>query len=312
SDPHPNNFASANCETTTTICGPVGQTILVNFNTFAMFNTNSAFDWMKIYEGTGTGGTVLFNNDAGGPNNGPAGGGTGSGFGDCGDDDLSALQNLCSNGSNCLTFEFHASGVVDREGWDASVLLTTGPTCVLPITLVSFNGSPYSEHNLLEWVTASEINNDYFILERSDNGIDFEEISNISGAGNSNKLINYSFSHRFPKNIEYYRLKQVDFDGKYSYSKIIVIKSNNYAEINIYPNPTKNNLFFDFIDGYDGMSTITYTSVLGRIFEEKINISSDTKKYQAKLFSNLTSGVYFIQIKNELGQILQAEKIIKE
>ena len=137
SDPHANNFSNSNCTETTTICAPGGQTLLASFDRFAMFNTASAFDWMKIYEGTGTGGTVLFDNGPGGANN-------GGGFGDCGDEDLTILQDLCSNGSNCLTFEFFASGVVNREGWDVTLLITNGTTCALPITLTRFEGSPYN------------------------------------------------------------------------------------------------------------------------------------------------------------------------
>jgi hypothetical protein len=310
-DGDPNNFANANCETTTTICAPSGQTLLANFNTFAMFNTSSAFDWMKIYEGTGTGGTVLFDNDVGGPNNGPSGG-TGSGFGDCGNDDLSVLQGICSNGSNCLTFEFHASGVVNREGWDASMLITNGTTCALPITLINFDGTPFVNRNLLEWSTASEINNDYFILEHSSDGREFEELVQINGAGNSNDILNYSFEHKYPSNIEYYRLKQVDFDGQFSFSKIIVIKSDSAPEINIYPNPAKDNLFFDINLSDDGNYTIVYTSVLGRVIKEKINISAETKKYKANTFSTLSTGVYFIQIRDESNQVLKSQKIIKK
>lgn len=304
-----NNFANADCETTTTICAPAGQTLLVNFNVFAMYNTNSAFDWMKIYEGAGTGGTVLFNNDAGGPDNAPNGG-SGSGYGDCGDD--TPPTGFCSNLSNCLTFEFHASGVINRAGWDASVSITTGPTCSLPITLTHFEGAPYSNYNLLEWTTSSEINNDYFIVEKSDNGIEFEYVETITGAGNSNDLINYSLQHKYPENIEYYRLKQVDFDGNYSYSKIIVINSGNGPEISIYPNPSKNDLFFDLNEGVNEKYTITYVSVLGRTIQESINITSEKKKYKASAFNNLSSGVYFVQILNENNQVLKSQKVIKE
>lgn len=84
----------------------------------------------------------------------------------------------------------------------------------LPITLMSFTAQKVENSNLLEWTTASELNNDYFLLERSTDGITWRTINKSSGAGNSNTLIDYSFSdYDFENTINYYRLSQVDFNG---------------------------------------------------------------------------------------------------
>ena len=108
----------------------------------------------------------------------------------------------------------------------------TQPPIALPIELVSFIGTTQNNVNTLMWVTASEHNNDYFTLERTSNGIDFEVIANINGSGNSNEMNEYTVID--PINtliINYYKLKQTDYDGKYQYSDIISIDNRIRAKI---------------------------------------------------------------------------------
>ena len=185
-------------------------------------------------------------------------------------------------------------------------------TAALPVTLVSFDGLAYGNYNLLEWSTASEINNDYFILERSSNGVIFEEIVTINGNGNSNTLMEYNYIHNFPDELEYYRLKQLDFDGKYEYSNIIAISSKNGNNVNIYPNPSKDNLFFSLSESNDDNYNIVYTNILGSVFNEQIIITKGTNIYQAKKFNALRSGLYFIQIYNQNNKLIKTQKVIKE
>lgn len=95
---------------------------------------------------------------------------------------------------------------------------------VLPIELISFTGEPYGDFNLLKWVTATEINNDFFFIERSIDGMFFEEVGFINGSGNSMSLKNYNLLDKEPYNgVSYYRLTQVDFDGNYTVSNIISV-----------------------------------------------------------------------------------------
>jgi len=114
----------------------------------------------------------------------------------------------------------------------------------LPIELEDFTVTEENNSVKLFWTTASEINNDYFTIEHAADGIDYTEISKIDGAGNSNNRISYTYVDENPKEgINYYRLKQTDFDGDYTYSNIKVI--NIDSEINpvhIYPNPCNQRL----------------------------------------------------------------------
>ena len=94
----------------------------------------------------------------------------------------------------------------------------------LPIELLYFRGINEGDVNKLIWSTASENNNEYFTIEKTVDGKDFQIVSNIDGAGNSSNVINYQYVDRtFEHIINYYRLKQTDFDGKYDYSDIISI-----------------------------------------------------------------------------------------
>ena len=96
----------------------------------------------------------------------------------------------------------------------------------LPIELLSFNGVSNGNHNTLYWITASESNNDYFTLEKTNDGKTFNIVGTVNGAGNSNTKIIYSFDDtNVNGEISYYRLKQTDFDGNYKYSDIISINN---------------------------------------------------------------------------------------
>lgn len=108
----------------------------------------------------------------------------------------------------------------------------------LPITLLSFAAIPFGNTVKTDWTTLSEVNNDYFTLERSRDGINFEYVGTVEGAGTSTNSINYSyFDYRPHQGLSYYRLKQTDYDGGFKYSKLVavMIDSENFnGEYEIY------------------------------------------------------------------------------
>jgi hypothetical protein len=187
-----------------------------------------------------------------------------------------------------------------------------GPCIVLPVKLLDFSGTPFEDYNLIEWSTLTELNNDYFILERSSDGISFEKVDIIKGNGNSSEQISYSYQHSYPHELEYYRLKQVDFDGRYEYSNIIAVRQKTDINVSIYPNPAKNDLFIGLSESTEGIYTIVYTNVLGSVSKEQIEISEGTTTYQVKEFINLSSGIYFVQILDENNEVIKTQKIVKE
>ena len=101
----------------------------------------------------------------------------------------------------------------------------------LPIELLYFKGSVYNSDNILHWSTASEDNNDYFTIEKTKDGIDWEIVTRESGAGNSSNQLYYSsVDENVESIINYYRLKQTDYDGKFKYSDIISIDNRRNLE----------------------------------------------------------------------------------
>ncbi|MCC6691292.1 MAG: T9SS type A sorting domain-containing protein, partial [Bacteroidia bacterium] len=114
------------------------------------------------------------------------------------------------------------------------------PINPLPIELLDFTANYSSSKSVkLDWITATETNNDFFTVERSADALNFEPIATVKGAGNSSLQLSYSIVDEKPlSGISYYRLKQTDFDGKYSYSKIVSVSANpSELSFVVFPNP---------------------------------------------------------------------------
>ena len=129
--------------------------------------------------------------------------------------------------------------------WSGTDPPLIGPTIVsnsgfLPIELVEFNAIVSDDRVEISWTTASEINNDYFIVEKSKDAMDWVEVIKVSGAGHSVSIIDYFEIDNEPlRGLSYYRLTQVDFDGEQETFNIIPVENAIKGEgiMNIYPNP---------------------------------------------------------------------------
>jgi hypothetical protein len=178
----------------------------------------------------------------------------------------------------------------------------------LPIELLSFTAIPKNKKVELNWQTATEINNDYFTIERSATGENFSPIATIDAAGNSNSILNYiDFDNTPLSGVSYYRLKQTDFDGNYSYSSIVSVNfiSNEILIESIYPNPVQNELTILF-NKISSNTTIKIYNTLGEcVYNETISTLA-----QYINTSQFASGVYFISISNEENSF--QERFIKQ
>lgn len=121
--------------------------------------------------------------------------------------------------------------IIDGNGGDICSWNIVFSGTALPIELISFTGEPVGDNNLLSWITATETNNDYFTLEKSDDAVTFIEVGRLDGAGNSTQNIYYSmFDNKVKSNITYYRLRQTDYNGDFKSSEIISITRNENGE----------------------------------------------------------------------------------
>lgn len=148
----------------------------------------------------------------------------------------------------------HGASVINNFGDSGSVVSNGAVTAFspftlasysagnnLPIELISFNARAEDKESVLEWSTATETNNAYFSIERSADGVNFEEIGRLAGAGMSYERLDYRWVDRTPRaGINYYRLRQTDFDGSSEVSRVRVVEFAAPSAIAtlVYPNPT--------------------------------------------------------------------------
>ena len=155
----------------------------------------------------------------------------------------------------------------------------TGGTCLtlLPIDLLYFTATLNEEQVDLNWETASEVNNDFFTVERSIDGVMFEPLITKNGAGNNLGNTSYSCIDHKPLNgISYYRLKQTNFNGSFNYSRIESVTFNRNYQMEIYPNPNETGLLK--IDaGNTNWFDIKLANVLGQIIYEAHSNNSITE-----------------------------------
>lgn len=189
-------------------------------------------------------------------------------------------------------------------------------SCVpLPIQLISFYGKAQENSNSLEWITGSEVNNDYFTIEKSSNAIDFYPLTIVNGSGNSNQAITYSIKDTNPyKGLTYYRLLQTDYNGETTASVIISV-NNDFVQNsinNIHPNPTTESVNFDFTSVNSGMLNIQVIDYTGKIVvEDNVFINEGRTKLTSKM-NSLKAGIYFLKVGFETTGFSSVTKIIKQ
>ena len=202
------------------------------------------------------------------------------------------------------------NGFAQRTGYTSFsqyIIGKTGST-PLPIELVSFTAEKNISNVDTKWITASEKNSDYFTIERSQDAINFEFVAKVPATGNSNTLQKYATQDEKPyPGLSYYRLKQVDFDGTFNYSKIVAIDFlNEEYGIKIYPNPTSDIITIDFLEQVLPPSTrVSLTNVYG----QQLELNQIISKNQINMdLSPLPSGIYFVGI--TLGEKTIERKIV--
>ncbi len=188
-------------------------------------------------------------------------------------------------------------------------------TNILPITLTYFNAEVLDEKVLLKWQTASEINNAFFIIERSQDGINFEDLFEVNGAGNSNIPINYSEWDETPlPGTSYYRLKQVDYDGRESTHNIEVVKLSDKTEfsVNMYPNPANRyiNVAINSTVG-NTAGTISIFTVNGQLVKQiSVDVYSGSSKIPVNV-ANISNGQYLVKLELENGHYYTNNHLIQ-
>jgi hypothetical protein len=171
---------------------------------------------------------------------------------------------------------------------------------------VSFKAATDEGKVNITWTTAEEKDNDFFTVERSSDGKTFDKILNKKGAGNSSNIINYSMvDNDPPSGTIYYRLKQTDFDGKHSYSKVVTVKtgsSNNDVQKLIQlkscgPNPFNDSFKLNYTLSTNSEVNVSILNLSGQLLaQEKVEGVEGYNTYEFVDHYNLSKGVYLINL----------------
>jgi hypothetical protein len=219
------------------------------------------------------------------------------------------LGNSSTSGSLSSGSLTTLSAVNSFSPFTLALINSTQPT---PIKLLSFTAVNNGKNDVdLKWQTATETNNDFFTVERSNDGINFQPIETVDGAGNSSQLLNYSIIDHTPESgVSYYRLKQTDFNGAFFYSTIVSVAMIDFSEttsVNIFPNPTNGIINVEFEKVANKVVNIEIVNVFGQL------VYSDSRSVDRNLSIDLAflqKGIYMLKLKAD-GYVYN-KKVVKK
>jgi hypothetical protein len=186
----------------------------------------------------------------------------------------------------------------------------------LPVELLSFDAVPVNNAEVLvTWTTASEINNDQFIVERSLDAVNFEFVGEVTGAGNSNFTRNYTLTDVKPYNgVSYYRLRQVDFNGEQeTFTPVAVFLTGAVgSSMNVFPNPATETATLNINGQYKGKAVLQIIDITGRnISKQQINLTEGSNAIKLDV-DGLANGKYLLHVTLSDGTRMNKPLIINK
>lgn len=197
--------------------------------------------------------------------------------------------------------------IISSDPVGSGITSSFSVTTPLPVTLINFTANNTPNGNLLQWQTTSETNSQAFEIQRSNDAAAFETIGKVISVGTSKEKNSYEFLDSFAANadIHYYRLKQIDIDGKYEYSKIISIKSREETAEKVFPNP-----FSELLTIENTKNKSLNIKLLNALGTSQLNLIGKTDSKIELNVKNIPTGIYFLQINDGENSIYK--KIIKK
>jgi len=176
----------------------------------------------------------------------------------------------------------------------------------LPVDLIEFKTECQGENVKLKWRIASQVNNDFFTVQRSHDGISFVDLAIIDGAGTSTEEIEYEFLDTNPiLGKSYYRLQQTDTDGNSKQFETTESQCGTTASVTIYPNPASDSYSVQFENANNEPCTITICDPFGRVVQSITNITSEKIEIDA---SELNKGIYILQV-HKNGEMITKSRL---
>lgn len=232
---------------------------------------------------------------------------------------------VLSRASTDITLWNNETGVSTVNQFDFNPLSSQLETSIgelsisLPIVLEYFRGNGLSTGEvLLEWATASEENNDFFTIERSADGKEFEELAEVDGAGNSKQKLTYSYTDQKPlSGFSYYRLKQTDYDRHFEYSPVISISGSGTSDESafsvqqVYPNPFVDRLTVELNTPSNNAVNIKLVSQDGNVvYQESFSPVAGSNSHELSISSGVQKGIYLMTFA-QAGQPSKVVRVMK-
>ena len=186
----------------------------------------------------------------------------------------------------------------------------------LPVQFLNISARQRGSGVSVEWSTSQELNSKSFVVEKSaDGNSNWDVVASINGAGNSSTVKNYNAYDPQPlKGINFYRIKQVDKDGNYKYSKTVSVKlSFNKTGVTVITNPFHGSLTIDFASSIDQIISARLVDITGKqVAVEKWSVNTGSTRKDFSNVSSLQQGIYILTVSNSGGEILYNNKVIKQ
>ncbi|MFZ9956159.1 MAG: T9SS type A sorting domain-containing protein [Flavobacteriales bacterium] len=203
----------------------------------------------------------------------------------------------------------------DANAWNSNTQwYAFGSADLLPVEMISFFGRKSREKVELDWQTASEMNSSYFEIQRSTDGVNFETIGVEDAAGFSNSLISYQFTDASAaKGMNYYRLKEVDTDGMFEYSDVVVVDfftGNSLLQVSLYPNPMQDNAILSFDMPNEGRASVEVFDAIGRLVYSNEQVFAKGGNSLSLNDLAISTGNYFVRViaQSALSETVQFSK----
>jgi hypothetical protein len=228
---------------------------------------------------------------------------------------VSPTQVTCTINTSGKAAGTYTLTITNPDGQTTTATFTLSSSCVVPLTLLDFNGRLLNGETQLNWKTAQELNFNGFDVEKSIDGINFSLLQFVASKGSPNAETSYSLIDKkpYPGNT-YYRLKMIDKDGSFRYSNIVLVKSpvKNIAVTNMFPNPAKDRFTVEVLaDKKQEINIAVYDFAGRRVINQKKVTGAGLQQHQLNL-DNFASGTYFVQVKDAAGKLIDKTKLVKE
>lgn len=221
-----------------------------------------------------------------------------------------------ANANNTHTGEVYMLVVTNYANTPQTITVATGSgstattNCAivpLPVTLESFDAAQEGRDVALDWVTASEVNCDYFLVERTKDGQVWQTVGMVAGSGTTKEKHSYQFNDKVPgSGIFYYRLKTVDLDASFTRSDVISVEVKIVPQAKLYPQPS-NGFFQVSLSGTD-IATLHLYSLAGQEMPVSFTLKADEAMVDC---SHLQPGMYTINVRTTDGTSVQERVLIE-